>query len=477
MAKKNQRGAPKSHHTPRSAQSGAPSPAKLLFQLIQCLHHLFNATTQANGTAPKAFASKIGELGRFVKPAQTNQWVQDQILNAGNVWCRMIGHALAEHYEVRISNILKTLKNLDISDKDWASSKATSLGWAGRNFGKKLQQKTVDRFLTEINKCRQSQQGPQVVVAPIHTPHQTVTPSRPSGPQTPVRSSPDSVMSRQDATPSTQSPSLRLHLTPTPDKKSQRVAPPSQSPSPQPGPSHRITPPPSAGVSYSKVLTSPPPYLPPTPPINLRPNGTGPAGQRISPPPITSHRIQPRNLVNYLPTRRRKRTESWAIPEPRSDILVLGTSNIARITANNRADVQLESFSGANMFDFKKLLQSAPCSTRPHTVIMAGGLNDRDNCQETNSRRVREMISECRRTFPQSRIVVPLVNYDNNLPLSSKKGVDYINTTILRQNVQTIPKIPDDKMVTDRNDRYHPFIHWTAPCANYILQHWLSSLN
>ena len=52
---------------------------KLLFQLLQMIHHISIMRTQAEGSRVNAFLHKIGELDRFIRPARPNSDVIKRI--------------------------------------------------------------------------------------------------------------------------------------------------------------------------------------------------------------------------------------------------------------------------------------------------------------------------------------------------------------------------------------------------------------
>ena len=122
------------------------SPVKLLFQVIQCLHHVANVTNQTNGNPSKAFKHKVQELNHFIRPALPNQTIKTKINQVNNDWATQVAQTLKTHYVAQLDYLKNTFKLYQISANDWVSHKNQALNWARRAIGKKLAKQTLQNF-------------------------------------------------------------------------------------------------------------------------------------------------------------------------------------------------------------------------------------------------------------------------------------------------------------------------------------------
>ena len=119
------------------------SPVKLLFQIIQVLHHL---SMSQDGKKTKAFSRKIKELNRFIRPALPHPQVIQQIQEVNNAWAINIAKTLSTHYQDQLNTLKSLIPNYNFSESEWSSIKSKSIQWAKRNFGRKLQTSTLHSF-------------------------------------------------------------------------------------------------------------------------------------------------------------------------------------------------------------------------------------------------------------------------------------------------------------------------------------------
>ena len=122
---------------------GQVSHVKLLFQMIQVLHHLSNASRQLNDQPSKAFSKKVQELDRFIRPAMPNQGIKSKINQVNNDWAKQVAQSLKTHYETQLDFLKTTFRSFNISANDWVSNKNHAIIWARRAIGKKLSENTL----------------------------------------------------------------------------------------------------------------------------------------------------------------------------------------------------------------------------------------------------------------------------------------------------------------------------------------------
>ncbi len=131
---------------------------KLLFQVIQCIHHLYQLHQPGSNTAtrlPKAFLKKQDEWNRFIRPAQASKTqFQKQYSGFVTEFLNSTVAGLVSHYEECLDQLyfqcnanLTTVVELD---------KCTQIAksWANKSFGKKINQNTRNVFNQFINQLK-----------------------------------------------------------------------------------------------------------------------------------------------------------------------------------------------------------------------------------------------------------------------------------------------------------------------------------
>ncbi|KAL3965734.1 F-box and leucine-rich repeat protein 13 [Sarotherodon galilaeus] len=151
--------------------------------------------------------------------------------------------------------------------------------------------------------------------------------------------------------------------------------------------------------------------------------------------------------------------------------LVLGDSNVARFPTHLVADLQIDSYPGANFRHAQAILAKALIHTQVEKVVLAFGINCRaQRAKETAIKQLQSAVREAKKQFPYSEIWIPLINYSNLLPTGEQNTLQLINGHI-RRNMPYIPLLPRDLFHTEAD-----MIHWTRETAKAMLKHWSSFL-
>ena len=90
-------------------ESGNPSMANLLFQLLQIFHHL-NRLDPSQGL-PKAFKTKQGDLQQFFKPAQEGPDVRAELGKLSYDYISSCTTATRVHYERQLKSLEEKISN------------------------------------------------------------------------------------------------------------------------------------------------------------------------------------------------------------------------------------------------------------------------------------------------------------------------------------------------------------------------------
>ncbi len=121
--------------------------AKLLFQILQCMHHL-SVTDSPEGSFPKAFRKKQVELNRFLRPAQEypDSAFRDTFQNLISSFLTNTLKALTQHYLARLTVLEKQVMQMDISSAEFNDCVKIALRWGNNTFGSKLSKQTLKHF-------------------------------------------------------------------------------------------------------------------------------------------------------------------------------------------------------------------------------------------------------------------------------------------------------------------------------------------
>ena len=214
----------------------------------------------------------------------------------------------------------------------------------------------------------------------------------------------------------------------------------------------------------------------------------------VLPKPQTPKRSTSVSSPSYFPSpdkevafkcipNRHKNTQNkisqWCLPEIREKILIIGDSNLAKITESPLPNIQIESFPGAKFHHISTILERAKNSkTRkiPEHVILSVGINNRNqNISNTSIPNLKTLLAKTQRVFQNSKIHIAQINYSQKLPLAEYCGLSLINDYLAKHsgNAAVLPKFPNQTLKTESGDP----VHYTSQTANAILRHWMVHLN
>ena len=440
------RATPDSQAYPEAVRQNFASLVKVFFGIIQCLHHGHNLDGQRQGrNSAKAFQGKVKELNSFVRPARSGPWVQAEISKINESWAMQVRDALAQHYQKVLADLERNAKDL-ITGLDWPRAQQIAETWAQRNYKRKLGQNTLTSFRDIVKRLTQS--GP-----PVNTP--TPAPRTRESPQGSGRGK------TTGNPPSLTSPSRPVSQPRPPVPLSNRFSP-------------------LASTSYSDATATPVATLPPSSPVSSTtssppssPKGTGPKVTRPVKPAGSGQR--------FTAERTQAKNRLWRLPAISDNVetLVVGTSNIDKITMPVDSSTALWSFPGAR-FDnfvalFERAIQSGVCE-HVKNVILSCGINDRGNRADvTTFPRYKRACNAIRDLFPMATVYFVLPNWSEGLTPKEKNNLTQFSGMTTKENkglVHLIPQLPisDFKTVQDN-------VHWTEITANRMLGHWLSYIS
>ena len=227
------------------------------------------------------------------------------------------------------------------------------------------------------------------------------------------------------------------------------------------------------------------PNSPDTQPSKRRRIGSSPTAnqsEHVVGPSMTVHRDRAR----------------WKLPPLKTQVVVIGDSNINRATdlETKVRSIEFHSFPGAKLVHLKNLLSpppphSLPPQDTPKAVILSIGMNNRTDRRPSFEPQIKTVIQNASKLFPNATIYIPLINIPPEIPPHQQTNLNKFNQLILTlserlqtfktlpkelQTFKTLPKLPQQNFKIDPRDTAYK-IHWSTETANSILAHWTSNLN
>ena len=174
----------------------------------------------------------------------------------------------------------------------------------------------------------------------------------------------------------------------------------------------------------------------------------------------------------------------WEIPRVTKPVLILGDSNLSRVTEVRRRDAQIVSYPGLKLDHLLKLLQrfkhgsdSQNPGMKPSRVVFVVGVNDRGLAHSTNDLNMKKVINEASKVFQGSNILILQNQFSDRLSREEKDVLRKLNETITflsnKKAIDFIPPLDKKKF----QSTWHDNIHWTERCANLTIDHIFQFLN
>ena len=160
----------------------------------------------------------------------------------------------------------------------------------------------------------------------------------------------------------------------------------------------------------------------------------------------------------------------WTIPEHKYQALVIGDSNISRITRSKNTKIGFFSFENAKFCNIIKALRTTKTNQKTKKIIISLGANNVDCKPDTNKDQIKRLATSLRQTYPQARLLAAPISIDNRLPKTVKNHLKDINTSFF--NSRQFENLPPHAMDFTTNT-----MQWTHRSANDLLSHWIDHLN
>nr|XP_046235775.1 uncharacterized protein LOC124054163 isoform X2 [Scatophagus argus]XP_046235800.1 uncharacterized protein LOC124054173 isoform X2 [Scatophagus argus] len=167
-----------------------------------------------------------------------------------------------------------------------------------------------------------------------------------------------------------------------------------------------------------------------------------------------------------------RKLQEWSL-EVRKKTLIVGDSNLSRIPPFTDANIQIDSYPGANFHHITAILKKIPTCHTTTQVILSVGLN---NCLaehdiSTITKQLQQMWSTSHITFPNATIYIPIINFSHQLDHRKKSLLTKLNN-VISSKYTFIPEINPLLFQTQTDN-----IHWTGPVAEMLFRYWKQQLN
>ncbi len=225
------------------------------------------------------------------------------------------------------------------------------------------------------------------------------------------------------------------------------------------------------------------PYLPPhrrvTTPRSLRTSTIEqrPASLVKTSSPGKQYSIRQR-LGGITPKVNRGDKSIWKLETENSPTLVLGDSNLARITRCRSDQVEIVSYPGSKFLHLTKMFGSSEQRSGVKNLILNVGINEKANkVLETSFPSFRRMMSAARKAFHDARIFFAPVQWDRSrISEFESRNLEFLNKLITEIKDKQFYILPALRYLNiERNDRFG--VHWSEGTANAMLDLWIKHLN
>ena len=473
----------------------------------------------------------------------TTTTLKQNIHNISTNWAKQINTELLKHYKQTLKDKISQIHNLKLTQEQINTHSKEAIKWSQNSFGKKITQQTrtqynnlLTTFKQPITEMDTTEPQPHIPIPPTPNRFTALTPSSkrrrpdstPSPQNTPnkkinkTRQSPKQNTNIKTSNPNpipNPTPILNPTPTPTPTLTSTPTPTPTNIPKSNPNSNTRIPTPKSPNNTYN-IDTQPESNhnitteqynidtqtdSNPTTPTNL--NNTNDTNdtetaldtfielldtvQTPSPPQTEPTRTQARTNLTKKFTPPHNNTEkpnyhtggnnkhTWQLPPITHKTLLIGSSNLARITnTKTNPNTQIEAYGGAKISHITKIIKSYKHTQHPDNIIFQVGTNHRYDEGHVIHRQFPHLIAETKHKFPNTNIYIAQIPTTPELKCNSNKSytnLTNLNTLLLEhppQNTTIIP-LPDTLLHSHISDP----IHWTEDTANKLFKHWTHTLN
>ena len=159
--------------------------------------------------------------------------------------------------------------------------------------------------------------------------------------------------------------------------------------------------------------------------------------------------------------------QNWRLPVLSKSVAIIGDSNLARIEPFAHTSCQVESFPGARIEHMAHLFANYVSREVPTILIFSIGINDATRNQNLRTN-IETIVSNLPLQFKDTKKFFVQLQVSPSQPAYVHEKAHILNRSV-PVDVHLIPGLPCFETGGDN-------VHWTAPCANALIQHWLNHI-
>ena len=196
---------------------------------------------------------------------------------------------------------------------------------------------------------------------------------------------------------------------------------------------------------------------------------TAPVTARVATPP----RADTQFTEPLVHRRTERKIADWQL-KIRKPNIIIGDSNLARISPFSDPELQVDSFPGATCIHVTSLMKKLNLHPEVETVVLSVGLNNclREQDPTTAWKQLSQMVSTATSIFPMATIHIPLINASNRLTKRQQLLIQKLNSKI-QEKLTFLDKLENNRFEAELLDP----VHWTKKTADAILKSWRRQLN
>ena len=223
-------------------------------------------------------------------------------------------------------------------------------------------------------------------------------------------------------------------------------------------------------TSYSAATKSPAVAQHSTP-LTRGPN------RRVNQPEFTPisgiyNRLDPKTSPAHVINFDGRNKTNWKLPEITTRLVIIGDSNIRRIT-NVPSTVDhlttLISYSGMKFTHLLNILSKEEYANKAVLkVVISVGINNRADCLNAQAETLQKLIVELKNTFPKARLFIAEFGQTTRTKAEQQNLRDFVQK-FREQGTYVLPAASNIKLADE--------VHWTQESANNMLRSWINAIS
>ena len=199
--------------------------------------------------------------------------------------------------------------------------------------------------------------------------------------------------------------------------------------------------------------------------------------RRVNQPEFTPisgiyNRLDPKTSPAHVINFDGRNKTNWKLPEITTRLVIIGDSNIRRIT-NVPSTVDhlttLISYSGMKFTHLLNILSKEEYANKAVLkVVISVGINNRADCLNAQAETLQKLIVELKNTFPKARLFIAEFGQTTRTKAEQQNLRDFVQK-FREQGTYVLPAASNIKLADE--------VHWTQESANNMLRSWINAIS